>query len=327
MTSDGAVIGVGEAMVEFAPVEGGLYRRGFAGDTFNTCWYLRRLVGQERPVAYLTRVGNDLISSAMVDFFAASGLDTSHIRRDSDRTLGLYLIELSDAERAFTYWRGQSAAKRLADRPELLAAAFAGAAMVYFSGITLAVIEELGRRNLLTALAQARAVGTKVAFDSNIRHRLWPDRIILQAALEAALDITDIALPSFDDETAVWGDADPEDTARRLAMHGVAEIVVKNGAGAAVVAHDDEVTTLPAAPAGARDTTGAGDSFNAAYLAARLAGLTPVDACRFGHALAAEVVCHPGALAPAPAIEPFRVALGQRAGSAAPNTPVSGVGC
>lgn len=309
---EGAVVGVGEAMVELAPVEGGLYRRSFAGDTLNTCWYLRRLVGQTRQVAYLTRVGDDAVSSAMVDFFAASGLDTSHIDRDSNRTVGLYIIELTRAERSFTYWRGQSAAKNLADSPEKLSAAFAGAAMIYLSGITLAVVEETGRRNLLAALVQARSAGAVVAFDPNVRRRLWADDDTLRAALRAVLDITQIALPSFDDEAALWGDADPLATARRLAAHEVAEIIVKNGAGPAVVCQAGRFTTVQATPAVARDTTGAGDSFNAAYLAARLTGYAQTEACCFAHALAAEVVCHPGALAPPEAIESFRAELERR---------------
>jgi 2-dehydro-3-deoxygluconokinase len=126
----------------------------------------------------------------------------------------------------------------------------------------------------------------------------------------------DIALPSFDDEAAAWGDADPATSVARIAALGVEEIVVKNGAGPALVFADGALARIPASAASdARDTTGAGDSFNAGYLASRLAGLVPAEACDLAHELAAEVIRHPGALAPASEIEPIRRALRARAGA------------
>ena len=137
-----------------------------------------------------------------------------------------------------------------------------------------------------------------MSFDPNLRRRLWPDEATIRDAQTAMYAVTDIALPSFDDEAALWGDSSPAATAARLAALGVAEIVVKNGAGAAWV----DGAGIEAARVEARDTTGAGDSFNAGYLAARLSGRSPSEACRFAHRLAAEVVQWPGALAPAQAV-------------------------
>lgn len=310
VNQNGSLIGIGEAMVELAPVEGGLFRRGFAGDTLNTTWYLGRLLGGTHGVGYCTRVGEDSISDEMVAFVAASGLDTRWISRDPERTVGLYMITLEGAERHFSYWRATSAARRLADRPGQLAIAFADAALVHFSGITLAVIEAQGRRNLIAALAAARAAGTRVSFDPNVRRRLWSDDRTLRDALMDAYSVADVVLPSFDDERTVWGDADPHSTVRRIVAHGVGEIVVKDGPRPAVVAHDNQIFEIPAPTvADVRDTTGAGDAFDAAHLAARLVGRSPVEACRFAHAVAGEVVRHPGALAPAAAMERFRTEL------------------
>jgi 2-dehydro-3-deoxygluconokinase len=306
----GALIGAGEAMVEMAPVAGGLYAQGFAGDTLNTCWYLKRLAGEARRVGYLTRAGEDALSDQFVAFLASSGLDVGAVSRDPERTLGLYLIHLEGSERRFSYWRGQSAARRLADDPARLEEALRDAALIHVSGITLAIIEARGRRNLRAALEDARARGAKVSFDPNVRRRLWPDEATLRAALEEMFAACDIALPSFDDEAGVWGDLSLEASVARIAALGVPEIVVKNGAGPAMVFAEGELASAPAIPVrDARDTTGAGDSFNAGYLAARLAGRGAADACAFAHRLAAEVVRHPGALAPAAVIEPLRAAI------------------
>ena len=291
------IVAVGEAMVEFAPAGAGLYARAFAGDALNTLWYLARLGA---PARLLTRVGTDSLSDGFVAFLSESGIGAGAVSRDPERTMGLYLIELDGAERRFLYWRETSAARRLADDAGALDAGLAGATLLHVTGITLAIIGVEGRRNLVAALGRARENGAKVSFDPNLRRRLWPDDATAREAQAALYAVTDIALPSFDDEAALWGDATPEATAARLATLGVSEIVVKNGAGGAHVHGGGEVR---AHSVEARDTTGAGDSFNAGYLAARLAGHTRLDACGFAHRLAGEVVRWPGALAPAATVE------------------------
>ncbi|MDE3174884.1 MAG: sugar kinase, partial [Pseudomonadota bacterium] len=251
------IVGIGEAMVEFAPVEAGRYARAFAGDTLNTAWYLARL---GRAVGYFTRVGADGLSDAFLAFLCDSGIDAKTVTRDPERTMGLYMIELDGAERRFLYWRENSAARRLADDPAALETGLAGAELIHVSGITLAIIGAQGRENLYAALRHARAAGARVSFDPNLRRRLWPDDAAAQQAQTAMYAVTDIAAPSFDDEAALWGDASPRATATRLAAQGVGEIVVKNGAGAAFVQAEDEAGEVAASPAAAaRDTTGAGD--------------------------------------------------------------------
>ncbi len=292
------VVGVGEAMVEFAAVGDGFYRRGFAGDTLNACWHMAALLGDKARVAFLTRVGTDPDSSAFVEFVEQSGLDMSLIGRDATRAIGLYVISLSGAERSFTYWRDASAARLLADDRDAIDAAFDDAGLIYASGITLAVLGETGRRNLIAALAAARGKGSVVAFDPNARLRLWPDADAFRRASRAMLAVTDIALPSFDDEAQVWGDSDPEATAVRIGALGVREIAVKNGARPVTLSIDGVVVYAPTPPAAeVRDTTGAGDSFNAGYLAGRIAGMAPLEACALGQRVARAVIGHYGALA------------------------------
>jgi 2-dehydro-3-deoxygluconokinase len=305
-----SVLGIGEAMVEFAPMVGDTYRRGFAGDTLNTCWHMAQILGTHARVGYFTKVGVDSFSDELLAFIEASQIDAQRIVRDPDRQLGLYVISLTGAERHFTYWRELSAARRLADDPTCVAEATRDCGLIHVSGITLAVIGEAGRRHLFEALAAARGAGAVVSFDPNVRLRLWHDVSQLRAATQAMLEVTDIALPSFDDEVLVWGDSDPDATLTRLERAGVAEIVVKNGASDAVYAvagHRGRSPTPTVAVI--RDTTGAGDSFNSGYLAARLVGLEPLASCGFGQRVAAQVIAHHGALAPREALSAVRDAL------------------
>lgn len=292
-------VAVGEAMLELAPVDGGLYRIGYAGDTFNTVWHAAQLLGTRARAGFVSRIGTDSLSTRFALEAEADGLDISGIARDPERQMGLYLIELDGAERSFHYWRQVSAARRLADDPEGLEAALAGADLVHVSGITLAILLPGARDALFAVLDARRKAGARIAFDPNIRPRLWPSPQVTRDAVTRMLVRTDIALPSFDDESALWGDANPQATIDRLRDLGVAEVVVKDGphpvsfvsGGARGVIDTPIVASI-------RDTTGAGDAFNAGYLASRLLDRPPTGAIAAGQSLAAAVLATPGARAP-----------------------------
>jgi 2-dehydro-3-deoxygluconokinase len=292
-------VAVGEAMVEVGPVGDGLYRRGFAGDTFNTAWHMAQTLRGRASVGFVTQVGTDRISDAFVSELRADGLDVTGVRRDPARNMGLYLIELDGVERSFHYWRDTSAARGLAGDAGFLAQAFAGAGLIHLSGITVAILSAADRERLFAALADARASGARVSFDPNIRPRLWSSMDEVRQTIPRALAVTDIALPSFDDETLVWGDANPAATIARFARSGVAEVVVKDGAGPVTFLSDGTVNTIATPEVqGIRDTTGAGDGFNAGYLSARLLGHAPDMAIPAAQRLSGEVIRHFGARLP-----------------------------
>lgn len=299
-------ISVGEAMVELAPVGEGHYKRGFAGDTFNTAWHMAQALQGRARVGFATRVGMDRISDAFVAELAADGLDVSVITRDPQRNMGLYLIELDGVERSFHYWRDTSAARGLAADGDALEQAFDGAGLIHLSGITVAILPPADRETLFAALTQARAKGARVSFDPNIRPRLWPSMDAVRQTIPQVLALTDIALPSFDDEVAVWGDATPKATLARFAAAGVAEVAVKNGAGPVAVLAEGQISILPTPGVqGIRDTTGAGDGFNAGYLSARLLGQAPEMAALAGQRFSAEVIQHLGARLPKALVPPL----------------------
>lgn len=292
------ILSIGEAMVELSQADQPkLWRLGIAGDTLNTAWYLRRLLDDAFTVGYLTRVGMGNFSQQMLDFLMAEGIDTTHVGRDPDREIGLYAISLQAGERSFAYWRDNSAARRLADDRDALDAALAGCGLAYLSGITLAILSPDGRTRLLEALTVARAAGTTVVFDPNLRPRLWADPATMRDSIGEAAALADVILPSFDDEATHFGDGDPQATIDRYLRCGAAHVVVKNGGGPMWFGGRDGSGSLtdltPETPV---DTTAAGDSFNAGYLAAWLRGGVCPAAIRAGHDLSRKVIRHRGAL-------------------------------
>ena len=272
---------------------------GFAGDTANAAVYLKR-AAPEVAVAYVTALGTDPLSRRMNAFFEAEGLETGLIERRPERVPGLYAISVDVAgERSFTYWRDSSAARTLflapaAVTPERLARFD----LVYLSGITLAVLAPEARSALARFLAGYRAAGGLVAFNSNYRPRLWPDPETARRETGAFWKLTDIGLPSLDDEIALWGDADETAVLARLAAAGVRRGALKRGAaGPLPIGWDGPLPDFAPAER-VVDTTAAGDSFNGGYLAAALANRPERDCLLAGHATAREVIGHPGAIIP-----------------------------
>jgi 2-dehydro-3-deoxygluconokinase len=284
-------------MLELSSAGDRMWRMGPAGDTYNTSVYLSRL---GVATAYLTALGADPFSTEMRERWAAEGLDTSLVLTEPDRVPGLYAIRTDEAgERSFFYWREQSAVRRLFDLPGIDAAlaSAARAKLVYLSGITLSLFDKPGLMRLVELCAAVRAHGGDVAFDPNYRPRGWRSPAAAHAAISNLAPFVSVALPTFDDELALIGEGSPEETGDRWLRSGAREVVVKLGPRGCLVATEYHRATLPPPVAvKPKDTTGAGDAFNAGYLAARLKGAAPALAAAAGNRLAGEVVQHAGAI-------------------------------
>ncbi|AFU99242.1 sugar kinase [Simiduia agarivorans] len=289
------IAAIGEVMIELAPLHPPTLRLGYAGDTYNTAIYLAR---HGVPVSYCTHLGQDRHSDAILAQLAHEQVNTQLISRHPIRLPGLYMINnLPDGEREFSYWRDQSAARLLFSEVQPPVGLFEHA-MIYLSGITLAIISPEARAHLFEQLADYRARGGRVAFDSNYRPRLWPDQATAQNTTRQCLQLTDIALLTLDDEQLLWGEADEAISLARLRALGLTELVVKRGAKPALVSEQggDWQPCPVVKVSNVIDTTAAGDSFNAGYLSARLMSANCATAVRTGALCAGAVIQHKGAI-------------------------------
>ncbi len=290
---------IGECMIELGQLDlaAGTARVGFAGDTLNTATYLARL---GIAVAYVTNLGTDTFSDRMVAGWQAEGIDVSFVGRDEKRLPGIYAIE-TDAwgERSFRYWREASAARTMFSGVGVSLADLAAFDVVYLSGITLAILPPDVRARLIAEMARLRAAGKWVVFDTNYRPRLWTDASVARDSFVAMWAAASLALPSFDDEEALFPGSSPADVVARISGCGPGEIALKNGPRGPLIWADGRAwqADFDVEPR-VVDTSGAGDSFNAGYLAARLHGAVPIAAATAGHRLAAAVIRHHGAIIP-----------------------------
>ncbi len=309
-TKPASIACIGECMVELTQT-GALehsseserfLKVNFAGDTLNTTVYMTRLLNASNiTIQYVTALGEDTFSHQMLTAWQNEGIDTRHVSRLAGKLPGLYSVNVdSTGERSFHYWRSESAARSLfsdALTDEQMESIASENSLIFLSGITVAILPYESRKRLVNLLEKAKHNGAKVAFDTNHRPALWRDSDDARHWYQCILGLTDIALLTFEDEQLLFNDQSVEDTLQRL-QH-IPELIIKRGSAPCIVKSGDDIQSVIAQKVSTPvDTTGAGDSFNGAYLSSRILGSSPVEACQAGHRLAAEVIMHRGGVIP-----------------------------
>jgi len=297
------LVAVGECMIELRQIDGATMRQSFGGDTLNTALYLARLAGEAYRVSYATAIGaDDPYSKEMIAGWESEGIDTRFVTRRTGELPGLYTIHVdASGERYFSYWRQNAPARQyfsLADCP--LEARLDEVDVLYLSGISLAILPPEGRQRLFGLMTRLRQRGGRVVFDNNYRPRLWKSADEAHQAYVAAYALASIALITLNDEQDVLGSVDEAQALERIRSYGCAETVVKRGGQPTLLLLANGSTAEVAATRVAKvvDTTAAGDSFAAGYLAARLRGLDMRQAAQAGNTLAGVVIQYPGAIIP-----------------------------
>ena len=288
---------IGECLIELTQIDTNQMALGYAGDTYNTAHYIAKN-NKSLLVSYVTALGQDSYSNAMLKQFQASNIDTSTCLQFEDLNPGLYLVENDDSgEREFHYYREQSAARQLFNHPNIreLENKLTDYDYLFLSGITLAILDEHGRTKLLNLLKSAKQRGAKILFDNNYRPRLWQTTQQPQAVFEEFHSIVDWLFVTFSDEQELYGDNSVEDTLSRYKTLPLA--IIKDGANPCLITSPSGIAKFkPCDVTRVIDTTGAGDAFNAGFLSHYIETQSLREAAEMGHQLAAQVIQHKGAI-------------------------------
>lgn len=297
---------IGECMIELSTTQDTgqnqveLMQVNFGGDSMNTAIYLKKLAKTAIDIHFVSSMGNDPQSSKLINKWQAFGIDTSSVLINNDKHAGLYMITNDHSgERTFQYWRNDSAAKYMVQHHNFSKTMqkLVEFDAIYLSGISLAILPKDDCEILLAHLTQLEKSGVKIIFDSNYRPALWSNVSDCQKVIEKIYAISTLALVTFDDEHSLWGDTSIEDCHSRLHQQGVSELVIKDGENGCQYSHADVIekyTTFKINKV--VDTTAAGDSFNAGFLAYWLQSYAIKICAMAGNKLAGQVIQQKGAI-------------------------------
>ena len=306
MSNSPSIVSMGEPLIEFnRPKEGDgrTWLQGFGGDSQNVVIAASRQGGRS---GYVTSLGQDWMGDAFLDLWKAEGLDASRVTRHPTAPTGVSFVTHTAAGHKFDYLRKNSAASLMT--PDVLPADYiAGARFFHLSAIGQA-ISESARAAGDAAIAIARKGGAKVSYDTNLRLRLW-DLDTARAKIHETVPLCDILLPSLDDSQQLTGLTDADAIADFYLGLGAPLVALKMGAEGSLIATQDSRDRLPPFKVTAVDATGAGDTFDGAFLSRLLEGDDPVAAGRYANVAAALSTMDYGAVTPIPRKEAVLEAL------------------
>lgn len=300
------ILSLGEPLIEFnRPKEGDgrTWLQGFGGDSQNVAIAAARQGGS---AGYLSSVGEDWMGDAFLDLWRSEGVDASHVSRHPTAPTGVSFVTHGPAGHKFDYLRKNSAASLMT--PEGLPRDYIARAKILHVSAIGQAISDSARETCAAAVACARAAGVKVSYDTNLRLRLWTLDTARQV-VDATIPDCDIVLPSLDDSRHLTGRDVPEAIARYYLDLGAPLVALKMGPDGSLVATGAGMTRIAPHRVEAVDATGAGDTFDGAFLTRLLAGDAPQDAARYANVAAALSTQGYGAVTPIPRAAAVQAAL------------------
>lgn len=290
------LVGLGEPMYEFSQVPGEERRwlQGFGGDTSNAAIAAAR---QGARVAYVTRLGDDEFGRDFLELWRREGVDTTGVGIDPETHTAVYFINHGPHGHVFSYLRAGSAASRM--RPAHLPLELIRSARFFHaSGISQA-ISASACDCVFAAIEAARATGAQVAYDINLRLRLWP-LARARAIVAASIALSDVLFISVEEGEQLCETARPDAILDWCHRHGARRVALKLGPEGAIGSDGTRRERVTGHRIEAVDATGAGDCFAGSLLARLAAGDEFWTALRYANAAAALTCTGYGAVAPLP---------------------------
>lgn len=288
------ILCLGEPMLEFNQQENGTYLPGHGGDTSNAAIAAAR---QGASVGYITHIGQDAFGTSFMELWAKEGINTDTVKQVTTAHTGIYFVTHGAEGHEFSYFRAGSAASRMTPS-DLPVPALKAAKILHVSGISQAISENAAD-TVFEAMHVVKDGGGLVSYDTNLRLKLWPlERA--RAVIHAAVAQVDIVLPGLDDATLLTGQTDPDAIVDTYLALGAGIVALTLGAEGTLVATPDDRQRITGYKVNAVDATGAGDTFDGAFLARLTEGETPFEAARYANAAAALSTQGYGGVAPMP---------------------------
>ena len=301
------VLCLGEALLEFNQIQDGAkktFSSGFGGDTSNTAISVAR---QGMFAGFLSKVGKDQFGRELLELWKRESVDYSNVSVHPEAPTGIYFVTHDTDGHHFNYYRSGSAACQMTPL-DLPKDDLVQTRILHLSAITQA-ISESSCKTSFAAIHQARKHGVKVSYDTNLRLKLW--------SLECARDVInrtvplcEVLLPSLDDVTSLTGLRDPDAITEYYLELGAKLVVLKQGSLGVLVSNGKEKLHIPGHTVQAIDATGAGDTFNGAFLSEWLRNDDPFAAAEYANAAAALSTTNYGAVDSIPNREEVKAFLG-----------------
>jgi 2-dehydro-3-deoxygluconokinase len=306
MSTSPSIVSIGEPLIEFnRPKEGDgrTWLQGFGGDSQNVAIAAIR---QGATAGYLTSLGQDWMGDAFIDLWKKEGLDASKVTRHPTAPTGVSFVTHGPSGHKFDYLRKGSAASLM--KPDDLPQDYiAGARFLHVSAIGQAISAD-GRASCARAIEIAHAAGVKVSYDTNLRLRLW-DLETARQEIHATIAKCDIALPSLDDSQQLTSLEKADDIADFYLKLGAPMVALKMSSEGALLAFPDKRIRIAPHRVESVDATGAGDTFDGAFLTRLIEGDDPETAARYANVAAALSTTGYGAVTPIPRKDVVMAAL------------------
>lgn len=305
------LITIGEGLVELSSPQSLAYAdkldKYYGGDTLTTAIAACRMGGR---VGYISKVGNDAFMEFLVGGWATEGLDITRVTSTDGRN-GVYFVAGHETgHKEFAYYRKKTAAAKLTAR-DIDEDYIKSAKAVYATGITQS-LSLSAKEAVLKMCKIAKENNILVAYDPNFEELLWSLEEARDAFSEVE-DYIDIIFLNLRTDAVLWDIESCDKLIEILLDKGIKTIVVKSKTnGGYYVATANETVFTPFFSDTKKDSTGAGDSFNGAFLYELTQGKTPFEAVKFARVVSGLQVRKIGAIKSIPSAKEVTDALNEQ---------------